>query len=446
MNRFYRSFYGFTIVELTVVIVVIGVLASVVVFGYQAVQRNAVEVSLKSDIDNASGVIEQFKLRNDNAYPADSSVFNNGTGLVASGDNTFMYFSVGSAYCVQSESSQINKQFHYTSIDRKILEGPCDELEVDDGPDIVTTLASGLNYPTGIAIPSTEFMYVAETGQNRILKITSDGTVTIFAGSTSGVSGYTNGTGTAARFNQPYGLGIDSTGNVYVADTGNNQIRKISPAGVVTLLAGSSTGSTGTSDGTGTAARFNDPYAVSIDPATDEIYVTETYAHRIRTISSSGVVTTLAGGPSAGYVNGSGPSARFNDPLGITFSGNTIYVAEYSNHTIRRVTKTGTVSTLLGTNSSGYIDATGSSARFNQPTGLAVRGNLLYIADSGNQRVRVANLANNSVTTYAGSGVNGGGNGEAQDAQFSFPTGVAASPDGIIYVVEANAGRIRKIQ
>lgn len=435
---------GFTIVELIVVIVVIAVLATIVVVSYDAVRNNAVDISLQSDLDTASGLIEKDRMSNNGTYPADAATLNGGRGLVPSGSNVFTYTSVGTAYCILITSPEIDAVYNYNSTTQKITEGECANLDVT-GDEVVTTLVSGLSRPTGIAMNSTEFMYISETNQNRILKVMANGTVSVFAGSTAGASGMTNATGTAARFNQPYGIGIDSAGNVYVADTGNHQIRKITPAGVVTLLAGSTTGASGTSNGTGTAARFNDPYAVSIDPATDEIFVTETYAHRIRAITSAGVVSSLAGG-TMGYANGNGTSARFDDPLGMTFKGSYIYIAEYSNHTIRRVTKTGDVITLLGTNSAGFTDATGSNARFNQPTGLAVRGNSLFIADAGNQRVRVANLTNNTVTTYAGSGVDGSSNGSAQSAQFSFPTGVAAGPDGAVYVVETDAGRIRKIQ
>ncbi|OYW84265.1 hypothetical protein B7Z17_04370 [Candidatus Saccharibacteria bacterium 32-49-10] len=240
----------------------------------------------------------------------------------------------------------------------------------------------------------------------------------------------------------PYGLGVDSNGNLYVADEGNDLIRKITPAGVVTTLAG---GSRGANDGTGASAQFADPHAVSVDPATDEIYVTQTADHKVRRITTTGVVTTIAGS-SAGFVNGTGSGARFDDPLGMAFYGDAMYVADWSNHAIRRVTKAGVVTTPFGTNSPNYVDGNGTSARFYNPTGLTVRGDTLYVADGGNHRVRKINLTTGDVTTYAGSGSNGSGDDEnASSAEFSWPTGVAAAPDGSIYVVETNAGRVRKI-
>ena len=155
---------------------------------------------------------------------------------------------------------------------------------------------------------------------------------------------------------------------------------------------------------------------------------------------------SFVAGSSSGFINGIGSAARFNDPLGMTFQGGAIYVSDYTNHAIRHVTPSGAVTAPFGNGSPGFVDATGTAARFRNPTGIAKVNNVLYVADSGNHRIRKIDLVTNAVTTYAGSGADGSGNAEASLAQFSFPTGVAVSPSGAVYVVESNAGRIRKIE
>lgn len=433
---------GFTLVELIIVIVVIAILATLVVIGYNTVQTKAVETSLKSDLDSASGAIESYKQQAKTNYPADPNVIDGGKGISKSGSNSIAYVTDGSSYCITATSPKTQNVYHYLSTIGRIADGPCGDLG-NPVAETVTTVATGLNNPTGIAITSTEFIYVTETNMNRVLKIMSDGTTTIFAGSTTGAAGFVGGTGTAARFNKPYGLAVDAAGNVYVAEVGNDVIRKITPAGFVSTFAGS--GSQGQNNGSAASASFYDPFAISIDPATNEIYVSETGNHRIRKIASDGTVGFVAGS-SNGYANGTGVNAKFHDPLGIGFQGSLIYVAEYSNHTIRSVTRTNVVNTVYGSRTAGFADADGLNARFNQPTGLAVKGNTLYVADTGNNRIRTVNLTTSAVKTYAGSGTNGSSNGSTGSAEFSSPKGLAVSPDGIVYAVESDAGRIRKIQ
>ena len=218
----------------------------------------------------------------------------------------------------------------------------------------------------------------------------------------AGNSGTNDGAGSAANFNFPSGVAVDSGGNVYVADTFNHTIRKVTPGGVVTTLAGLA-GNPGTNDGTGSAARFSNPYGVTVDSA-GNVYVADTSYHTIRKVTPAGVVTTIAGlAGSSGINDGTGNNARFNRPWGVAVdSADNVYVAEFWNHTIRQVTPGGVVTTLAGlAGNHGTTDATGSAARFRNPRGVAVdnAGNV-YVADLSNSRIRKV-TPGGSVSTLA---------------------------------------------
>jgi sugar lactone lactonase YvrE len=319
---------------------------------------------------------------------------------------------------------------------------------------IVTTLAGSGSYgfldglgtiaqfgsPYGVCTDNSGNVYVAESGNNRIRKISPLGVVTTLAG--SGVSGYNDGTGTAAQFNNPLSVCADYTGNVYVADSDNNRIRKISPAGVVTTLAGS--GISGYLDGTGTIAQFNRPSGVCADYSLN-VYVADPYNNRIRKISG-GIVTTLAGAGTAGYLDGLGSAAKFNSPTGV-YTGpgvNNVFVADMGNQRIRKITFTGIVTTVAGSGISGYLDDTATLAQFKNPSAVCTDGNgNLYVADNGNQRIR--KISGSIVTTLAGSGTAGYLDGTGTLAQFKVPTGVCTDVDGNVFVADNFNNRIRKI-
>lgn len=191
--------------------------------------------------------------------------------------------------------------------------------------------------PSGVAMDPAGNYYVTDTGNHTIRRITPSGAVTTFAG-LAGQGGSADGTGTAARFLNPTGIVADPSGNLFVTDAGNHVIRRITPAGMVTTLAGSP-GQSGTSDGSGALARFNSPSGIAIDAARN-LYVTDTVSHTIRRISSAGAVTTIAGSPgSAGSADGTGNAARFRDPMGIFVDGaGTVYISDTGNNTVRRAT------------------------------------------------------------------------------------------------------------
>ncbi len=299
-------------------------------------------------------------------------------------------------------------------------------------------------FPEGVAVDNLGNIYVADWLNSTIRKITTNPTtgdaigVVTFAG-VAGSRDLVDGVGSVARFNRAVGVAADGLGNVYVADTGNNMIRKISAAGSVTSLAGVP-GSVGAADGAGTAAQFNGPSGVAVD-ASGNVYVADQGNHTIRKISiNAGTgaisVTTLAGAAgSRGSTDGRGSDARFNYPRGLAMdAGGNVYVADQSNCTIRKITinaVTGevVVSTLAGSASVyGANDGIGSAAQFNNPSGVAVDGSgNVFVADSFNRSIRRISPTGR-VTTVAGTVASGGTGG------FGDPRNVAVDALGHVFV------------
>jgi sugar lactone lactonase YvrE len=296
----------------------------------------------------------------------------------------------------------------------------------------------------GLAVDSAGNVYVAEYTNCTIRKVTPAGVVTTLAGTALSI-GHADGTGAAARFNGPDGVAVDSAGNVYVADSAAETIRKITPAGVVTTLAGT-WASFGSTDGTGAAARFSNPKGIAVDSA-GNVYVADTYNHTIRKITSAGVVTTLAGtAGTSGHADGTGPAATFYDPTGVAVdSAGTVYVADTNNNLIRKITPAGVVTTLAGSGplSPGLDDGIGTAATFDYPNGLAVdaAGNI-YVADFDCVRKITPG---GMVTTVAGSpGVAGAADGAGSAATFWNAAGVAVDSLGNVYVADTDNDTIRK--
>jgi hypothetical protein len=307
-----------------------------------------------------------------------------------------------------------------------------------------TGSAAQFNRPYGITVDTAGNLYVSDFYNHTIRKVTSAGVVTTLAG-LAGDNGSTDATGSAAKFYYPTGVGADTAGNVFIGDAGNNTIRKVNSAGVVTTLAGLA-GSSGSTDATGSSARFNSIGGVAVDTA-GNLFVADTSNHTIRKVTSAGVVTTLAGlAGSNGSTDATGSAARFFSPYFVTVDnlGN-VFVADSGNNTIRKVTSAGAVTTLAGlAGSSGSTDATGSSARFNRPSGISVdtAGNL-FVVDQLNSTIRKVTSAG-VVTTEAGlAGAVGANNGLGSAARFFNPSGISVDSTGNVFVADSSNQTIR---
>jgi len=304
-----------------------------------------------------------------------------------------------------------------------------------------TGTSASFRNPWGITTDGTN-LYVADKDNHLIRQIViATGVVTTVAGTAD--NGSSNGTGTAASFYEPLGITTDET-NLYVVDSKNSLIRKIViSTGVVTTLAG--TGSSGSSNGTGTSASFNQPSGITTDGT--NLFLAEHNNNLIRKIViSTGVVTTLAGTGSSGSANGTGTSASFNNPYGITTDGTNLYVGDTFNHLIRQIViSTGVVTTLAGTGSSGSANGTGTSASFYKPYRITTDGTNLYVGDTFNHLIRQIVISTGVVTTLAGTGSSGTANGTGTSASFNYPIGITT--DGTnLYVVDYGYSRIRQIE
>jgi DNA-binding beta-propeller fold protein YncE len=322
-------------------------------------------------------------------------------------------------------------------------------------PKVVSTLAGSaegnldgtgsearFRWPFGVAVAGDQSLVVADRLNHRIRRISTSGEVSALAGSLDGVAGEADAPSNDARFNDPQGLAIDASGSIYVADSGNHRIRVIREDGSVETFAGSTLGF---ADGATSSAQFQSPVGLALD-AHRNLLVADRDNHRIRRITSLGQVETLTGG-AAGFVDGPRSAARFNHPQGLFVAADGFaYVADSNNHSIRKVTPSGEVTTLAGNGTPGHTDGTGAAALFRHPIGLTGDdAGYLYVADWGNNCIRRIQIATGAVTTLAGTTKAGYLDGGLSTALFSLPTGIARTSSGSLIVVDYGNHRIRRI-
>jgi uncharacterized protein (TIGR03437 family) len=319
----------------------------------------------------------------------------------------------------------------------------------DGGPALLAQLSS----PTGVALDSLGNVYIADSQNFRIRKVPSPGKGDITTVAGNGLFAYSGDGGPAARaeLNSPHAVATDAAGNVYIADTANNVVRKVSTSGTITTFAGNGIFGVGGDGGAATAAQMMGPAGVAVD-AQGNVYISDTTGQRIRVVTpSNGQINTYAGNRTTGY-SGDGSSAinaELNTPTGLAVdtSGN-LYIADTLNSAIRKVTPAGTISTVAGTGIQGYAGdggpATGAELYYPQAVAVDSGGNL-YIADTQNNRVREVNTSG-IISTVAGTGAFGySGDGSwAVNAQITAPVGVAVDSLGNLYIADSN-GVIRKV-
>lgn len=314
----------------------------------------------------------------------------------------------------------------------------------DDGAATSAALAG----PRGIALDESGNLYIADTLNHRIRKVSAEGVITTIAGGNA--AGF-SGEGTAAqlaRLNLPTAVAVDRRGNVYVADSGNHRIRRISAAGVITTVAGGGINGFRGDGGPASVALLNAPQSLALD-VEENLYVADTGNHRIRKIDPRGVIATVAGSDAAAGDGGPAVDASLFEPSGIAVdaTGN-VFIADSANHRVRRVTPQGIISTMAGDGSAGYSGDGGSAAlaQLNHPNGLAVdRAGTLYIADTGNHAVR--RVSGGIISTIAGNGEPGkdGDFGPSASARLFNPSAVALDRSGGLYIADSGNNRVRLV-
>ena len=454
---------GFTIVELLVVIVVIGILATVVAVAYNGIQSSARDKSVLSDLDALDGIQTQYGIKNSTVGKA----WYSGSGsdidinFTPSTGNVIDIVINSTDYCIRgyNPSSSTYKTL-ITAAKKESTNGICNSITASalaraaspspgDNGGVVTLLAGSsygyaegtgsvaqFRYPYGIALDSAGVIYIADHSNHKIRKITPSGTTSFLAGSTFG---YTNATGAAAQFEYPLDIAVDSIGNAFVVEE-NYRVRKVTPGGVVTTFAGSS--SSGYVDADGTSARFGYTTSIAVD-GSDNVFVNDQDNKRIRKITPSGTVTTFAGSGVAGYADGVGTAAQFGayNRFAADNSGN-VFVADSANKRIRKITPSGTVTTFAGSGVAGYADGVGTAAQFKSFGGIAVDSDgVIYVADE--HRIRMI-MTDGTVTTLAGSTTSGTVDGTGTTARFNWALDVTVNSSGTLYVSEEH--RVRKIE
>jgi sugar lactone lactonase YvrE len=308
-----------------------------------------------------------------------------------------------------------------------------------------------LHRPHSIAVDSTGTLYFSDHANHRVRKITTDGKISTVAGTGAATFGGDGSQAVSAQLNCPREVAVDSADNLYIADTGNHRIRKITADGKISTVAGTGTADFGGDGGPATAAQLNSPYGVAVD-STGVLYVADYDNHRVRKVTADGKISTVAGTGAATF-GGDGSqavSAQLSCPHGVAVDGaGNLYVADYKNHRVRKVTADGKISTVAGTGAADFGGDSGpaTAARLNMPLGVVVDSTgTLYIADYHNHRVRKV-TADGKISTVAGTGTTspGGAGGPAASAQLNHPLGLAVDCVDALYIAEFDNHRVRKV-
>ncbi|MCX6043672.1 MAG: tandem-95 repeat protein [Chloroflexi bacterium] len=318
--------------------------------------------------------------------------------------------------------------------------------------DPITTIAGGFSDPLGVAVDSSGNVYIADSGNHLIRKVDASGNSSTFAGNhTSGYSG-DGGAAISAELSNPSGVAVDSLDNVYIADTGNHVVRMVDGSGNITTTVGTGTAGYSGDGGAAISAELSNPSGVALD-SLDNLYIADTGNHVIRMMDGSGNITTMVGTGTAGY-SGDGAlaiNAQLDSPHGVALdNGDNLYIADTLNHVIRTVDSSGNITTTVGMGTAGKSGDgdLALNAQLDNPYGVAVDSlDNIYVADAGNQRIRKIDPTDESISTFAGTGAAGysGDGGNATSAELNNPRGVAIDSLGNVYIADTSNQVARKV-
>ncbi len=355
-------------------------------------------------------------------------------------------FDASGQLVISDNANQRVRRIGLTGVITTILgTGAADSLQ-DGGPATSASLAS----PSALALDKAGNLYIADIENQRVREVRTDGTIITFAGNGSNAFSGDGGQATQAALSYPSGLAFDGAGNLYIADRNNHRIRRVSAAGVITTFAGNGQGGFAGDGGPAASAVLAYPSGVAVD-SSGNVYISDTGNARIRKVSTSGVITTIAGTSTAGYT-GDGASAlnaTLSNPTGLAFdsSGN-LYIADSSNNVVRMIDKSGVIRTVAGSaKPTGGDGGPAVNASLASPAAIILdnAGNL-YITDTHNSRVRFVNTSG-TISTIAGTGISGfsGDGGLATLAQMEFTSGLALDGNGTLYISDEDNNRIRAL-